>query len=101
LVGRATACIDVSDGLSIDLHRVCVASGVAAELDRVPVARGTNVERALHGGEDYELLFTLPAKLVAPRGTTRIGSIVPGVPGAIRFQGQPLKPIGYDHFRNE
>ncbi len=100
LVRRATSCIDVSDGLSIDLHRVCLASGVAAELDRVPVARGANLVRALHGGEDYELLFTLPAKLAAPRGTTRIGSIVSGLPGEVRLQGQPLKPIGYDHFRD-
>jgi len=99
LVGRATSCIDLSDGLSIDLHRVCLASGVAAELDRVPRARGVSIDRALHGGEDYELLFTLPARLGAPRGTTRIGSIVTGVPGAIQFQGAPLKPIGYDHFR--
>ena len=51
----------MSDGLALDLHRMCVASGVAAELDYVPVARGATLERALHGGDDYELLFTLPA----------------------------------------
>ena len=59
LRGRATACIDISDGLALDLHRMCVASGVAAEMDHVPVARGATLERALHGGDDYELLFTL------------------------------------------
>ena len=99
LVGRATACIDLSDGLSLDLHRLCLASGVAAELDRVPVARGAKLDRALHGGEDYELLFTLPARLRPPRGVARIGRIRRGAPGTMRFQGRPLLPRGYDHFK--
>ncbi len=94
LVGRATSCIDLSDGLSLDLHRLCVASGVAAEIDRTPVARGSTTERALHGGEDYELLFTMPAKAKAPPSTTRIGTIVRGKPGAILLQGRPLEPRG-------
>jgi thiamine-monophosphate kinase len=98
LRGRATACIDVSDGISLDLHRLCLASGVAAEVDRVPVARGATSERALHGGEDYELLFTMPARRAAARGTSKIGKIVEGVPGDVRFQGRPLPPRGYDHF---
>jgi thiamine-monophosphate kinase len=95
---RATSCIDLSDGLSLDLHRLCVESGLAAEVDRVPIARGATLERALHGGEDYELLFTLPAGARAPRGTTRIGAIVRGRKGAVRFQGQTLPPAGYNHF---
>jgi thiamine-monophosphate kinase len=99
LTGRATACIDLSDGLALDLHRLCLASRVAAELDRVPVARGSSVDRALHGGEDYELLFTLPKGVEAPRGVTRIGRIVRGTAGAIRFEGRPLAPRGYDHFK--
>ena len=99
LIGRATACIDLSDGLSLDLHRLCVASGVAAEIDRVPVARGSTMERALHGGEDYELLFTMPARAKAPAGTTRIGTIVRGGAGAMLFEGRPLEPRGWDHFQ--
>jgi thiamine-monophosphate kinase len=99
LVGCATSCIDLSDGLSLDLHRLCVASGVAAEIDRVPIARGATLERALHGGEDYELLFTLPAGKPLVKGTTRIGTIVRGSPGLVLFQNQPLLPMGYDHFR--
>ena len=95
---RATSCMDLSDGLSLDLHRLCLASGVAAVVDRVPIVRGANLERALHGGEDYELLFTLPPRKSPPRGTTLIGSIVKGHAGAIQFQGQPLAPRGYDHF---
>jgi thiamine-monophosphate kinase len=98
LLRRATSCIDVSDGLALDLHRVCVASGVAADIDRVPVAKGSTVERALHGGDDYELLFTLPSRAAGPKGTTRIGRVVKGKPGSIQFQGRPLKPAGYDHF---
>jgi thiamine-monophosphate kinase len=99
LVGLATACMDLSDGLSLDLHRLCVASGVAAEIDRVPLAPGVTLERALHGGEDYELLFTLPPAVAAPRGTTRIGTVVDGTHGAVRCQGRPLTPRGWDHFR--
>jgi thiamine-monophosphate kinase len=98
LLRRATSCIDISDGLALDLHRVCLASRVAAEVDRVPVAKGATVERALHGGDDYELLFTLPSGSDGPKGTTRIGSIVRGQAGAMQFKGRPLAPTGYDHF---
>jgi thiamine-monophosphate kinase len=98
LRGRATSCIDVSDGISLDLHRLCLASGVAAVLDRVPIVHGATLERSLHAGEDYELLFTLPPRKSPPRGTTLIGSIVKGHAGAVQFQGQPLAPRGYDHF---
>ena len=101
LRGLATSCIDLSDGLSLDLHRLCAASGVAAEIDRVPVTRGSTEERALHGGEDYELLFTLPEGKKAPRGVTLIGRVVRGVAGQVHFQGRPLEPRGYDHFRKD
>lgn len=102
---RATAAMDLSDGLSLDLHRLCLASGVSASLDReLPVFPGASMDQALHGGEDYELLFTLgpgskpPAKY---RGVplTRIGMIRKGKPGHIEFAGRPLAPLGYDHFR--
>jgi thiamine-monophosphate kinase len=99
LVGRATSCIDLSDGLSVDLYRLCAASGVAAEIDRVPVVRGATTGRALHGGEDYELLFTMPAKARTPGGTSRIGTIVRGKAGSMMFEGRPLAPRGYDHFK--
>jgi thiamine-monophosphate kinase len=98
LRGRASACIDISDGLALDLHRMCAASGMAAELDRVPIARGSTLDRALHGGDDYELLFTLPGITQGPRGSIRIGRIVRGRPGALSLDGQPLEPRGYDHF---
>jgi len=100
LRGRATSCIDISDGLSLDLFRLCRASKVAAEVDHIPMVRGVTLDRALHGGEDYELLFTMPERLMPPQGTTRIGTIVRGRRhGAVRFQGEPLAPRGHDHFQ--
>ena len=58
----ATALIDISDGLSLDLARLCAASGVGARVvaDAIPVAAGADRDEALSGGEDYELLATLP-----------------------------------------
>lgn len=98
LVGRATACIDLSDGLALDLHRLCKESGVSARVENIPMVRGVSLERALHGGEDYELLFTLPARAKAPAGTTLIGTIVRGSPGTVWFEGKKLPARGYDHF---
>lgn len=97
LVGKATACMDISDGLALDLHRLCKASGVAAELDKVPLLKGATIDQALHDGEDYELLYTAPPRMKTPG--IRIGSITKGKPGSIRYAGKALKPIGYDHTR--
>jgi thiamine-monophosphate kinase len=60
----ATAAIDVSDGLSTDLAHLCDESGLSAEIDAaaLPVDARATLEQALHGGEDYELLFTAPHK---------------------------------------
>ena len=99
LSGKATACIDLSDGLSLDLHRLCKESRVGAQIEHVPIVRGASLERALHGGEDYELLFTLPRRAKAPAGVTRIGTIVGGAAGAVWFAGKKLPPRGYDHFK--
>jgi thiamine-monophosphate kinase len=97
LVGVATACMDISDGLALDLHRLCSESGVAAELDNVPLLKGATLDQALHDGEDYELLYTAPPKVKAPG--IPIGRIIKGKRGVVRFQGQVLQPIGYDHTR--
>jgi thiamine-monophosphate kinase len=97
--GLATSAMDLTDGLALDLHRLCVASSVAADLDQVPVVRGSNIEQALHGGEDYELLFTVPAKHGAPPKMHRIGTIVNGPAGEIRLAGERVEPRGYDHFQ--
>jgi thiamine-monophosphate kinase len=68
LLRLATAAIDVSDGLSTDLVHLCEESGLAAEIDAeaVPVDARANLEQALHGGEDYELLFTASPKTRVP-----------------------------------
>ena len=50
LIGKATSCMDISDGLALDLHRLCRASGVAAEIDSVPLLDGATIEQALHDG---------------------------------------------------
>ncbi|HWF05191.1 MAG TPA: thiamine-phosphate kinase, partial [Candidatus Angelobacter sp.] len=57
---RATSMIDLSDGLSVDLAHICEESRVAALINasQIPIAKGADLELALHGGEDYELLFT-------------------------------------------
>ncbi len=93
LRGVASACMDLSDGLSLDLARLCEASGVGAELDHIPVARGATLATALHGGEDYELLFTSQREL--PH--FRLGQIV--ARRGVRLNGRTLKPQGYDHFQ--
>lgn len=101
---HATACMDLSDGLSLDLRRLCLASGVAAELTgTIPVFRGASIEHALHGGEDYELLFTVPPRVEVPPthervSLTRIGIVRKGRAGRVEFEGQPLAARGYDHF---
>jgi thiamine-monophosphate kinase len=57
----ASAMLDCSDGLSIDLHRLARASGVGLTIASVPVAAGATDEEALGGGEDYELLIATGA----------------------------------------
>ncbi|MGH7485045.1 MAG: thiamine-phosphate kinase, partial [bacterium] len=99
LLGRASAAMDLSDGLSLDLHRLLKASGVAAILERVPVVRGSTLEQALHGGEDYELLFAMRPDAQPPGRSIRIGSVIKGSAGSVQFQGKRLTPGGYDHFR--
>jgi thiamine-monophosphate kinase len=97
LRGRASAAIDLSDGLLQDLDHVCQASGVGAELDpaAIPVAAGAELEHALGGGDDYELLFTAREK---PEGVEawRIGTV--SADSGIRLDGEPAAIKGYVHF---
>lgn len=107
LEAGVAAAMDVSDGLSIDLARMAEASGVGAilDLDRLPVFPGASVDQALHGGEEYELLFAAPAGFVPPEKTGRvpltpIGEAV-ARPGLRARRGAVLEPLevrGFDHF---
>jgi thiamine-monophosphate kinase len=107
----ATGAIDLSDGLSTDLTHLCEESGVAAEIDAaaLPLHPAASLAQALHGGEDYELLFTASASARLPRSIggvpiTRIGRILrrrPSQPmlALITAHGrQPLAPQGWEHF---
>jgi len=101
---HATAAMDLSDGLSLDLERLCVASKVGAAIEKPPRFPGASLEQALHGGEDYELLFTVRPGTRVPAGfanlpLTRIGSITRGPAGRVLLDERPLAPLGYDHFR--
>lgn len=115
----ATACIDVSDGLSTDLAHLCRASGVNAEIEQAalpihPLSRRRGpdaaLQAALHGGEDYELLFTAPASVRMPSSiagipVTRIGTLTKRraneplmtllAPDGTR---ETLEPGGWEHF---
>jgi thiamine-monophosphate kinase len=101
---HSTAAMDLSDGLSLDLRRLAIASGLAAEIATLPVFRGASLEQALHGGEDYELLFTVPPGARVPAQyqgipLTKIGVMRRGTAGAIFLNSRRLPPMGYDHFR--
>jgi thiamine-monophosphate kinase len=109
--GRASAALDLSDGLSTDLAHLCEESGVGAEVDApaLPLFAGATLQQALHGGEDYELLFTAPVGKRMPRAVagvaiTEIGRIVSARRSQpaltlVTVQGkEPLKAQGWEHF---
>ena len=109
--GLASAAIDLSDGLSTDLAHLCEESSVAAEVDAqaLPIHLGATLEQALHGGEDYELLFTASPDARVPRSiagvrVTRIGRILrvrkdrPQVALVTVNGTRPLAPHGWEHF---
>jgi thiamine-monophosphate kinase len=119
LRGLASACIDISDGLGGDLEKLCAASGCGAEIDATAlpvsdalvtaVGRELAREYALTGGEDYELLFTVPlarlgamtqAMALGLGPVTRIGTLVPGNGVRVSARGgvTQFSGSGFDHF---
>lgn len=95
------AMIDISDGLSTDLHHILRASRVGCRLDAAAIPRnGVALENALHDGEDYELLATCrPGKL--PSFATRIGVVTARDAVLVHEDGreEPLVARGYEHGR--
>jgi len=117
-LGVPVAMMDLSDGLSTDLRRLCRASGCGAEVDAsaVPVHRDavrsggprTPLEHALHDGEDFELLLSHRPLSVRTRAALRrarvdllpIGRVVAASAGVTIVSAgasTPLRPGGYDH----
>jgi thiamine-monophosphate kinase len=112
--------IDLSDGLSSDLAHICRESGVGARLDEsqlpldeclptVTTEPAEQIELALNGGEDFELLFTVRPRNLAslPRqlGGVRIHEIgkITADPSEMTIAGnngkaRVLRPRGYEHF---
>ena len=114
--GLATAMIDTSDGLSTDLTHICEESGAGAELQSEAIprasvgkpAREVDLQFALHGGEDYELLFAAPRSQHIPSRIagipiTQIGYITGGSKIFLISQSgvsHELRPQGWEHFRS-
>jgi len=109
---HVNAMIDVSDGLSSEVRHICEESGVGAEVEKekVPISEKTRgageklgidpMKWALYGGEDFELVFTIPQEEMS-----KIEEVNPIVVGKITEEGMYLKNHerkelgeGYDHF---
>lgn len=102
---RATAAIDVSDGLVQDLEHVARASGVEIALDGKAVVQAGGPELAAHpdglrlalgGGDDYALVVTAPER--PGEGFAPIGEVRAGAPGVL-VDGAPADVPGWDHGR--
>jgi thiamine-monophosphate kinase len=97
----ATAAIDVSDGLSTDLAHLCDESSLAAEIDAavLPVDARATLQQALHGGEDYELLFTASPKALIPK---HLGGVSVHPIGRMKKRGKgPQVTLERDGVRTE
>jgi len=112
--GLSSAMIDISDGLSTDLAHICEESRVGAEIEEESIPRAVigkasqevDLRFAFHGGEDYELLFTVPEGRRTPARiagvpVTKVGRIVRGKKVVIKTKNgksHELVPQGWQHF---
>ena len=100
----ATAMLDLSDGLAVDLPRIAGASrvGIRLDPDRLPIAEGATPDQAIGGGDDYELCFTAPDSGRVQDEFDGVGLAPPiaigvtTVDGGVRLGDQPLRG-GWEH----
>jgi thiamine-monophosphate kinase len=103
LAPLVSAMMDVSDGLLLDAARMARASGVALAIDRTAVPIATPEDRrdqAMRWGDDYQLLFTVPAPTALPVTAFRIGEVLPARDAPILLDGVALTEgdnLGYEH----
>lgn len=106
LHGIASACMDISDGLLSDAERMAQASGVqfALECELLPLSKAAQeagvpaLQAALHGGDDYELLFTAPVsarEALEEMGVTRIGTVRKG--SGLLLDGKEVVSQGWEY----
>lgn len=101
LAPHVTAMMDVSDGLLLDCWRMASASdaGFRLQRDLIPVADPARFDESVRWGDDYQLLFTLPASSPCPVEATCIGH-VENTPGSLWLDSEQLSPengLGYQH----
>lgn len=103
LAPQVTAIMDVSDGLLLDAMRMAQASGVTFAIDRLAIPIATPEPRrdeALRWGDDYQLLFTLPASHEPAVAAVRIGEVMARGEWPLLLDGvPPVGPLGYEHTR--
>lgn len=96
-----SAIMDVSDGVLLDASRMATASGVTIAVDRMAVPIAAPEQRrdeALRWGDDYQLLFTLPAGIIPPCPAFRIGTVVERQDAPVLLDGAPVPgQLGYEH----
>jgi thiamine-monophosphate kinase len=108
----ATSMLDLSDGLSRDLARICKASEVSANIESIllqgyeamleQAAQAIGADEAdwvLHGGEDHSLLATFSPESVLPRGFKKIGTVSGTNSGELTLDGKPFEIRGWDSAR--
>ncbi len=113
ILGKANAAIDVSDGLASEIRNICTQSRCGAVLyyEKIPVSSEAkkvaemlgldSKELALFGGEDFELVFTVPEKKFKKGMGIVVGRTTKERKIFLQKKGvkKPLKRFGYDHFK--